>query len=119
MFDRERIERAGFEEALRQIPAGVIIVEAPSGDIISVDRQAEEIFERYLGTPVPSELEGLRELYESGTYETFYPNGRPYEMDHWPLIRSIREGQEVRDEEIVHLPAEGNQFTLRCDSSPI
>jgi len=81
VFDRHRIERAGFEEALRQMPAGVIIVEAPSGEIVSVNRQAQEIFERYLGRSVPSELGDLRELHDSGAYETFYPDGRPCEMD--------------------------------------
>jgi PAS domain S-box-containing protein len=34
-------------------------------------------------------------------------------------MRSIRDGEEVRDEDIVHLPAEGSQFTLRYNSSPI
>lgn len=62
----------------------------------------------------------MRELHDSGTYETFYPDEQPLEIDQWPLMRSIRDGQEVRDEDIVHLPAqEGSQFTLRCNSSPI
>jgi len=61
----------------------------------------------------------LRELHDSGTYETFYPDGRPLEIDQWPLIRSIRDGQEVRNEDILHLPAQDSQFTLRCNSSPI
>ncbi len=56
------------------MPAGVMVVEAPCGEIVSVNRQAQEIFERYLGTSVPSELEGLRELHDSGAYETFYPD---------------------------------------------
>jgi hypothetical protein len=62
MFDRQRIERAASEEALQQMPVGVMTVEAPSEEIVSVNRQAQEIFERYLGTSVPSELQGLREL---------------------------------------------------------
>jgi hypothetical protein len=36
MFDRERIERVSSEEVLGQMPAAVIVVEAPSGKIISV-----------------------------------------------------------------------------------
>jgi hypothetical protein len=34
-------------------------------------------------------------------------------------MRSIRDGEEVREEEIVHLLTDGSRFKVRCDSSPI
>jgi hypothetical protein len=53
MFDRQEMKRVGFEEALRQMPTGVMVVEAPSEEIVSVNRQAQQIFERYLALLCP------------------------------------------------------------------
>lgn len=119
MFDRQRIERAALEEALRRMPAGVMVVEAPSAEITFVNGQGQEMSERYFGRALPSELGDLREVYEGSDFESLHPDGRPYEFEEWPLMPSIRDGEEVIDEEIVHLPAEGSRYTIRCDSSPI
>src|SRR5919107_1252736 len=40
-------------------------------------------------------------------------------MEEWPLVRSIRSGEEVRDEEQSYLLADGSRITTRSDSSPI
>src|SRR5829696_2301161 len=119
MFDRQRIERAALEEALRQMPAAVVIVEAPSGKITFINSRGQEMAERYFGRSTPSELRDLHDVYESSNFESLHPDGRPYEIEEWPLMRSIRDGDEVRDEAIVHLLADGSRFTVRCDSSPI
>ena len=119
MLDRQRIQRAALEEALRQIPAGVVVVEAPSEEITFVNSQGQEISEQYFGRSMPSELGDLRQVYESSGLASLHPDGRPYEFEELPLMRSIRNSEEVRDEAIVHLLADGRRYTLRCDSSPI
>ena len=40
-------------------------------------------------------------------------------MEEWPLMRSIRDGEEVRDEEFVYPLADGTGLLLRCNSSPV
>jgi PAS domain S-box-containing protein len=119
MFDRQRIERAALEEALRQMPAAVVIAEAPSGKITFINSRGQEMAERYFGRSTPSELRDLHDVYESSNFESLHPDGRPYEIEEWPLMRSIRDGEEVREEEIVHLLTDGSRFKVRCDSSPI
>src|SRR5215213_993403 len=119
MFDRQRIERAALEEALRQMPAAVVIAEAPSGNITFINSRGQEMAERYFGRSIPSELRDLHDVYESSNFESLHPDGRPYEIEEWPLMRSIRDGDEVREEEIVHLLTDGSRFKVRCDSSPI
>jgi hypothetical protein len=49
MLDWQSIGRAGFEEVLRQIPAALIVVEAPSGEIVSVNGEAQRCTEQVLG----------------------------------------------------------------------
>jgi PAS domain S-box-containing protein len=113
LFDLQQIQRAGFEEVLRQMPAGVVIAEAPSGKIMFVNRRAQEWTEQS-----PSQTRRTK-LEDAGDFEIFHPDGRTYEMEEWPLMRSIRDGEEVRDEEFVYPLADGTGLLLRCNSSPV
>jgi PAS domain S-box-containing protein len=113
VFDREGIGRAAFEEVLRQIPAAVLIAEAPSGEIIFRNREAKQMRDRSLRQAWSTYLE------DADRFQIYHPDGRPYESEGWPLMRSIRDGEEVRAEEFVYPLADGSEHFLRCDSSPI
>src|SRR5918998_1938031 len=119
MVDRQAIERAASEEVLRQMPAAVLIAEAPSGKIIYVNSEAQQRTEQALGQPVPQELEQYQDLQESSNVKMLHPDGQPYKVEEWPMTRSIRSGEEVRDEEIIHLLGDGTQLWARYDSYPI
>jgi PAS domain S-box-containing protein len=119
VFDLELIKGAGFDEVLRQMSAAVIIVEAPSGKVLFSNDRAREVIERNPGRSVPPELEDFRDLRDEGAFEAFQPDGRAYEPEEWPLTRSIRTGEEVRNEEMVHRLPDGSRVTVRCDASPI
>ena len=119
MLDRQEIERAASEQLLRQMPAAVIVVEATSGKIIYVNREAQRSTEQILGQPVPQEVGVYLDLQESSNSKMLHPDGHPYEVEEWPIIRSIRSGEVVRDEEIIHLLGDGTQIWARFDSYPI
>jgi PAS domain S-box-containing protein len=101
------------------MPAAVVIVEASSGKIIFSNRAARQGTELILSQPVPQELEQYRDLHDSSNFKMFHADGRPYEVEEWPLTRSIRSGEEVRDEEIIHLLGDGTQLWACYDSYPI
>jgi len=113
MFDEQEIKRAASEEVLRQMPTAVILAEAPSGRIIFRNRRALQIAEQSPSRSRPAKLE------DADDFEIFHSDGRPYEMEEWPLLRSIRTGEEVRGEEFVYPLADGPGLLVRCDSSPI
>jgi PAS domain S-box-containing protein len=119
MFDPQEIVRVATEEVLRQMPTAVMIVEAPSGEAMLLNRQTQQMSERYLGQSEVSGVEDLRDLHDSGVFELFRPDGRPYELEEWPVMRSIRDGEEVRDEDVIQVMADGTRLTIRCNSSPI
>src|SRR5919112_1476024 len=119
MSDRQEIERAASEEVLRQMPAAVLIAEASSGKIIFSNRAARQGTEQVLGQPVPQDLEQYHDLHDSSDFKMLHPEGQPYEVEEWPLTRSIRSGEEVRDEEVIHLLGDGTQLWVCYDSSPI
>src|SRR5215211_7372559 len=95
------------------MPAAVIIAEAPSGKILFRNRRAQQIREQSLSQARATKLE------DAGDFQIFHPDGRPCEIEEWPLMRSIRDGEEVSDEEFVYPLADGSRLWLRCNSSPI
>ena len=113
MSDLQRIKGEVSEKVLQQMPAAVIIAEAPSGKILFRNRRAQQIREQSLSQARATKLE------DAGDFQIFHPDGRPCEIEEWPLMRSIRDGEEVSDEEFVYPLADGSRLWLRCNSSPI
>jgi PAS domain S-box-containing protein len=101
----------GLEQVVAQMPAAVLVVEAPSGAIIHANARARDMTERQLGRSVPAEL--------TADWKIFHPDGRPYAMDEWPLVRSITSGENVVDEEYFNVLPDGSRMIIRSSSSPI
>jgi hypothetical protein len=55
MIGRQEIERATFEEVLRQMPTGVDIAQAPSGKTTVFNRQAQQWTGQRLGWSMRTE----------------------------------------------------------------
>jgi len=98
-------------EVLRQMPAGVIIAEAPSGKLIMGNGRVAQIWRHEF---LPS-----TNVEEYRAYKGFHPDGRPYEPQEWPLARSIMAGDVVTNEEIEILRGDGTRGVLISNSAPI
>ncbi|HXN46929.1 MAG TPA: response regulator [Bryobacteraceae bacterium] len=115
--DRERLvsqlasERARLETVLQQMPAGVIMAEAPSGKLVLINGRVESIFRG------PFRIGGGIEDYFQ--YQAFRPNGRPYKPDEHPLARTIRDGEVITDEEMEVVRADGTRAAVLVSSAPI
>lgn len=100
-----------LEEVLNQIPAGIIIAEAPSGRFILSNNQMKHILSHPL---LP--FSNIREYCEN---KGFHADGRSYTPEEWPIARSIQRGEEVMGEEIDFLRSDNTLGTLRISSAPI
>ncbi len=98
-------------EVLRQLPASVVVVEAHSHRIMYASDRARQIAEQELGRSLPSKL--------PEDWELFHPDGRPYRVEEWPLIRSMTTGEVVLDEEYFKVRPDGRRLIVRCSCSPI
>lgn len=104
-------ERARLDAVLRQMPAAVIIGEAPSGRLIYGNALVEQVF-RFPFRPSSS-------ISEYQHYQGFHANGRSVEPGEWPLARSISAGETVEGEEIEVLRGDGSRGMVRFSSGPI
>ncbi|MBZ4420432.1 PAS domain S-box protein [Myxococcus sp. RHSTA-1-4] len=117
--DRQRLlaaieaERARLASVLDQMPAGVFIAEAPSGRLLMASRNVEAITGR------PFAPSTLVEDFARAPYTVLHPDGRRYEPGELPLFRSLRQGEEVRSEELLIEREDGQRVTVLVSSAPI
>jgi PAS domain S-box-containing protein len=104
-------ERARLEAVLQQMPAGVLIAEAPSGRIIMGNQLAEEICRHQIRYSA-----GV-EAYDE--WVGFHLDGRQVRSDEWPLARAITHGETVTGEEYEYLRGDGTRCVLSLNAGPI
>jgi signal transduction histidine kinase len=104
-------QRALLETVLNQMPAGVVIAKAPSGEVVLANNQAEQILQRSVGE--------LRSVEEYSQYQIFRLDGRAYGIQEQPLARSILRGEVVIAEELRYLRPDGTFRVLFTNSAPV
>jgi two-component system, cell cycle sensor histidine kinase and response regulator CckA len=104
-------ERARLEAVLRQMPAGVIMAEAPAGTILLRNEQVEAIFRGPFRTGG-----GPRDYLQ---YAAFRPDGSAYAPHELPLARTVGAGETVTNEEIRFTRSDGSRATVLVSSVPI
>jgi signal transduction histidine kinase/integral membrane sensor domain MASE1 len=104
-------ERTWLNAVLQQIPAGVVIAEAPFGRLVLGNERLERIWRQPFAPSASIE--------EYGVYRSFHADGRPYRSGDWPLARSLLAGEVVMDEEIRIERGDGTRGTLSVSSAPI
>lgn len=109
--EERRTVLSQLETVLRQMPAGVVIAEAPSGRLILGNEQADQIWRHPF--MAADDTAGYRQ------YRGFHPDGTPYLPEEWPLARSISTGEVVRGEEIDFIRGDGAPGTLVASAAPI
>ena len=104
-------ERGRLEGVLQQMPAGVMIAEAPSGRILLANQEAE----RLLSSPLPRPIS----VMEYAQRLEFHREGGPYAASDWPLARTIASGETVTGERSNFRRDDGSFATFEVNSAPI
>lgn len=104
-------ERARLVTILEQMPVGVTIVEAPSGEVISRNNKMLEIWR---GNKSESNLEEI--IYVQPNY---YLDGKQYRNDDMPIYRSLCHGEVIAGEEMMIKRFDGTEGIIRVYTSPI
>lgn len=99
-----------LEAVLQQMPAGVTIAEAPSGQIVLANEESARILgHRFL----PSEPK------DRAKRGAFHPDGLPYDIEEYPQRRSRTFGEIVKDEEMYYVRRDGRQIILSVSATPV
>jgi PAS domain S-box-containing protein len=104
-------ERSFLEAVLQQMPAGVIIAEAPTGKLILGNQQVEQIWRQPFR---PS-----TDIDQYQAYQGFHEDGTPYAPEEWPLARAILTGEAVEGEEIQFRRGDDTWGTMEVYATPV
>ncbi|MGE3682729.1 MAG: PAS domain-containing protein [Bdellovibrionales bacterium] len=108
---RAELEKARFKTLMEQMPAAVIVGEAPTGRLLFANDKVKEVWGHEL---IPaSDINGYKE------WHGWHLDGTPFEPHQWPLVRAIERG-EVVDSEMVRIKwPDGQERTLRLTAAPV
>ncbi len=96
---------------LEQLPAGVVIADARTERVILLNQVARQA----LG--LPSQEFSLDEFYQH--FVGLHPDGRPYEIEEWPLVRALHHGEVILGEEIELLVGPDTHLQARLNAAPL
>ena len=99
-----------LEQALKQMPCGVLITEAPLGKLLRTSAHLEQI----LGGP----LYPAAGVQEYSHFQALHPNGKPYQPEEWPMAHALK-GQTVNANKITWVRSDGKHVALLVSSSPL
>lgn len=105
-------ERTLLETVLYQLPMGVMIADAASGKLLLGNAQLEQIWQQ----PFSSHGDAIHAV---SAYPGFYADGRLYQPEERPIIRTITSGEVVMAEEMVIYRPDGERATLLINAAPI
>ena len=112
IHEEQRKAKADLEALINVSPVGVLVFDAKTGDLVSLNEETRRIVGR-LNTPGRS----LNQLLEVMALRTV--DGRDIPLDELPTAKALRSGQTViGDEVVIHLP-NGRAVTTLVNARPI
>ena len=108
--EKLKMEKFKLNTLINKLPVGILIVDASSGEPLIKNKKLDEIW----GDCVETE-----ELAEYCYYNGSHSDGNPYELNDWPLTRSINDGEEIEDQVIIVSREDGSKSMISNSSIPI
>ena len=108
----EQRARADLETLVNTTPVGVLVFDAQTGGVTSVNREARRIVS---GLHMPDG--SAEELLDALTFRR--ADGREVSLEEFPLAQALSTGETVRAEEIVLQAPDGRSVTTLVNATPI
>jgi two-component system CheB/CheR fusion protein len=108
-------ERTHLKAVIEQMPAAVLLIEAPSGKLLYTNRQAAVLFSQPF--PVPCIGHEWTTIYSG--FRGAHANQRSYEPHEWPLARALATGEVILDEELEFVRSDGARATVSMSAAPV
>ncbi len=111
LLRRFEAERSVLESVVRQMPAGVMLADVPSGRIVMSNARAEELW--------GATLRETRRVADYARWGGLEDDGTPLAPEAWPLARSVLHGESVHGQDIT-LDRRGRRpVIVRMSSAPV
>jgi hypothetical protein len=105
-----RAQQWRLEQTLQQLPAGVMLAEAPSRRIVLSNRQAAEILGHGIVPHDGSDYDG---------YQLYTLRHERLKRDEGPLARAMISGEVVEEEDMLYVRGDGRTIVVRISAGPV
>lgn len=102
---------AQFAAVIPHLPVAVLVLDAETRRVVLQNARVAEIWHR----TVPAGLEDD----DLSRWIAFHPDGRRYEVDEWPVVRTASAGEAVDSEELDILRGDGTRGVVSMSSTPV
>ena len=110
--EEARGEKSILETLLNNLPVGVLVVKAPSGEPIMMNHAGEQISGRGANTNISwSEY--------SQAYQVLNEDGTPYPTEELPLTITLKTGRTAMKDDMVMQRPDGTSVAVRAITTPI
>ncbi|GJG87286.1 hypothetical protein tb265_24670 [Gemmatimonadetes bacterium T265] len=109
-------ERALLDAVLEQMPAAVVIAEAPTGRLLVGNGLVDRIFDGALAPDDAATPDGT--VTDASAVVAFHPDGRRVAPKDWPLARAVA-GEQVLGEELRIARARDDAAWVRISAGPV
>lgn len=100
-----------LSSVLEQLPAGVLLVRSPSGELVLKNKASERI--------VGHAFDGMPDVASYANYGGQHADGRAYEPDEYPLARATLTGETIDGENVLYRKGDGTLVNLLVSAAPI
>ncbi|HEX7734911.1 MAG TPA: PAS domain S-box protein [Ktedonobacteraceae bacterium] len=104
-------KRAFLHAIMNQVPSGLMIAEAPRGNVILYSEEAARLLGR-------EHLE-VQNYMDYIQYRALHPDGTRYRAEDYPLARALRKGELVLQEDMAYEWKDGRLGHLIISAAPI
>lgn len=111
LLRRFEAERSVLESVVKQMPAGVLLADVPSGRIITSNAHVSAIWRKT--------LRHAEQVSDYAMWGGMDRDGLALDPRSWPLARSVESGETVRGEEIRIERGDGTLGIVRMSSAPV
>ena len=111
LLRRFEAERSVLESVVKQMPAGVLLADVPSGRIILSNPQVSATWGKT--------LRHASQVSDYALWGGRSRTGDPLAPEEWPLARSVLHGETVRGEEVLIEREDGTPGVVRMSSAPV
>ena len=104
-------ERAQLQQIIDQMPAGLVLAEAPSGEVVLQNSESE----RLMGISVLS-FNAIKDYVQLNFSDE---QGRLMAAEQYPLSRALIEGETIKNKKVLRKINEGQVQVLSINAAPI
>jgi PAS domain S-box-containing protein len=105
-----RAEQWRLEQTVQQMPAGVMLAEAPSRRIVLSNRQAAEILGHGIVPHDGGDYDG---------YQLYTLKRERLRRDEGPLAQAMLSGEIVEDQDMLYIRGDGRTIVVRISAAPV